>query len=145
MTKLFKLIAAVILVANLSSCSVSSHIIQQPNTYVEMKKDDFTFSQQVTGEATETRILGIDWNRLFIHKYGATERGGLIGAIGFVPLYGYNLVPTRVEAYALHDMFSKTPGYDVVFYPSFEKQKFVFPILFSRTKVTVKARLAKVN
>ncbi len=122
-----------------SSCSYTSKTMKTPNNYVEFEKSDFEFSQQLTGEGTETRILGVDWTRLFKREIGTIESATLsIPIIGNLPMGGS-------QAYALFDLMEKNPGYDVVFYPQYETKITGFPILFQTSKTTVKARLAKIK
>lgn len=47
--------------------------MKEPNIRVEFTRSDFEFSELVTGEATETKILGIDFARLFLKEQGKTE------------------------------------------------------------------------
>jgi len=113
--------------------------MKTPNNYVEFKKDDFVFSEQVVGEGTQTRILGVDWAHLFVSKTGTIETNALsIPIIGNIPVVGS-------EAYAIWDLMDKNQGYDVVFYPQYETKLTGLPILFQKSKTTVKARLAKIK
>ena len=132
------LFLAVILIL-LGSCSTSSHSMKTPNNYVQFSKTDFEFSPQVSGEATEVKILGIDWARIFNKRYGE------IGGVGYVdiPVIG-SVLGDRVNTYALYHIIKDNPGYDVVFYPQFETQ--VDKKLFMKTtKVKITARLGKLK
>ncbi|WP_317898721.1 DUF6567 family protein [Aurantibacillus circumpalustris] len=131
----FILLTAFLIVA-LSSCTTLNKTMKESNTLVELKKTDFTLSEQVTGNATQMKILGIDWGRLFKKEKGATIA---------TPLIGNKVNVGKVESYALHDMLSSNMGHDVVFYPSFEKSRFNLLFLYIKTEVTVRGRLGKLN
>lgn len=158
-----------------TSCNTYSHSMREPNVKVELYSDDFELSEQFSAEATTTRVLGIDWKRLFgTYETGVIGRsavnvGGSIdgialyeeaftaaGAIAsnvpgfalvYIPVIG-SIVPDVTSNYALYKLMAEHPGYDVVFYPQFEKRKHA-PILgtslYSKTTVKVTARLAKMK
>ncbi len=122
-----------------------SHSMRELNTRVEFVKNDFNFSDQVTAEAKTTKILGIDWARLFKKKVGDTNGNANVVSI---PVVG-NLLVDRTSEYALYNLMENNPGYDVVFYPQYEK-KVVKPFLglgFIVKTSTVKAtaRLGKLK
>jgi len=127
---------AFILIAALSACTSLNKTMKESNTLVELKKDDFTLTEQVSGTAKQIKILGVDWGRLFRKEKGKTVLTPLIGSKGD---------PGQVESYAIHDMLSSNMGYDVVFYPSFETTKLKILFLFSKKEVTVRARLGKLK
>ncbi len=137
--RVFLVSLVVIFAIGFTGCNYTSKVMKTPNNYVEFKKDDFSFSQQVVGEGVQTRILGVDWAHLFVRKTGAIDAGLLsIPVIGNLPLYGS-------EAYALWDVMEKNEGYDVVFYPQYETKITGIPILFTKSTTTVKARLGKIK
>ncbi len=139
--KLLRILAVITVVAVFStSCTIQSHSMKTPNNYVEFKKDDFEFSGQVTGEATQVKIFGLDFARLFEQKLGEVEVAGRLQ----IPIIG-GLVATKVNLYALYNVMKDNPGYDVVFYPQFETNKTGIPLLYTTTKVKVTARLAKIK
>ena len=119
----------------MASCNTYRHSMREPNATVEYHAEDFNLSDQVTGEATVVRVLGIDWE----HTFG-TERIGTIPTIGSLTTGGSN--------YALYDMMKKNPGYDVVIYPQVEAHRYA-PVLgldiYSKTTYTVTARLGKLK
>ena len=124
-----------------ASCTIQSHSTKTPNNYVEFKKDDFKFSKQVSGEATEVKLLGIDIARLFSKKFGEIEvsRGAFQ-----IPIIG-GLIANKVNMYALYNVMKDNPGYDVVFYPQFETRTSGIPFLMQTTKIKVTTRLAKIK
>ena len=134
-----------------TSCSNINKSIREPNSRLNLEKKDFTFSDQVSGEATTTKILSIDWARLF-HKESASNsndnlRPSLPINIATVPVIGGFIIdPT--SGYALHDMMKKNPGYDVVFYPQYEvtvKRPIGIGFLYKVISVKATARLGKLN
>ena len=128
-----------------SSCTLNSKMMREPSAIMEWKKDDFSYSGQVTGEATVVKILGIDFARLFKKEVG-TSSGGVASAS--IPIIGPLLekfLGDKSVGYAMYDMMEKNQGYDVVFYPSVDMKKTGIPVLFTTTKVKVTARLAKIK
>lgn len=134
-----------------TSCVTNTRMMRQPNVMVEMDAQDFEFSAQVTGEATQVRVLGIDWKRLF----GKTESGSVADdnagagiSVANIPVIG-NLLVDPTASYALFDLMEKNAGYDVVFYPQFNtriKRPFLgLGFIYSKTEVTVTARLARIS
>ena len=141
------LLLAVAVAAMATSCTSVNKTMREPNTHVELVKSDFIYSGQVTAEATTTKILGIDFERIFKAEGGSTQGGGPI-SIASVPVIG-NMIADRTANYALYNLMVANPGYDVVFYPQYET-KVVKPflgigLLTKITKVKTTARLAKLN
>ena len=127
-----------------ASCNVYNHSVKSPNTLVELTAADFELSEPVTGEATVTRIIGIDWERLFgTTKDGVVEEPSLVN----IPVIGSFHLPSGAD-YAIFDMLQKNPGYDVVFYPQVESYRHA-PVLgtdiYSTTTYKVTARLGKMK
>ena len=148
-----------------SGCKVSTHSMKSPKYHVEFYKQDFEYSSQVTAEATSTRVLGIDWSRVFNWNNGKVDSDmnseapapssqftfigdGFAGSIlinnFMAPVIG-NVVSSRTASYALYKLMKNNPGYDVIVYPQYEQVKNGFPFIYTRTKVKVTARLAKIK
>ncbi len=128
----------------LGSCHTYRHSMREPNAYVEYHAEDFDLSEQVTGEATVVRVLGIDWQHLFGTKeIGATPSFGTI-----IPYIGVNFTIPSGANYALYNLMQKNPGYDVVVYPQVESHRHA-PVLgtdiYSKTTYKVTARLGKLK
>lgn len=140
--------AAAIAIIALSSCTTVNKTMREPNTRVELTKGDFTLSEQVSAEAKTTKVIGIDWSRLFKKNMGTVEGGGLSISVASIPVIG-NIVADKTANYALHELMQKNTGYDVVFYPQYETvvSKPILGIgFFSKiTTVKVTARLAKLK
>lgn len=139
--KIFRLFLVLVIAASvITSCTVQSRSMKSPNNHVQFVKDDFDFSKQVTGEATSTKIFGIDFARLFNKKYGEVIEANQLS----IPIIG-SFVANWVNMYALYNAMQDNPGYDVVFYPQFETKTTGFGFIFSTTTVKVTARLAKIK
>ena len=138
----------VAVIAACSSCTTLNHSMREPNTRVELNKSDFTLSEQVTAGATSTKILGIDFARLFTKKTGEVGGGAATISLASIPVIG-NFVADRTANYSLYNLMNGNPGYDVVFYPQYETKVFkpVLGIGFITKITTVKttARLGKLN
>lgn len=155
MKKISILLICAVCAMMFSSCNVYTHSMKDPNANVELYAADFEFSGPVTGEATVTKILGVDWERLLgEQKMGSTPEvdGSGLTSSGFlsslsIPVIG-NYLKSHGADYAIYDMMQKNPGYDVVFYPQVEAHK-TAPLLgsdvFSTTTYKVTARLGKLK
>ena len=142
MKKLSMLLICGIALLFMSSCHTFRHSMREPNATVEYHAEDFILSDQVVGEATVYRVLGIDW----IHLFGTKE-------IGDTPAFGtvIPVVGVRLEDganYALYQMMAKNQGYDVVIYPQVQTHRYA-PVLgidiWSKTTYKVTARLGKLK
>jgi hypothetical protein len=140
-----------LLAASISSCTTINKSMREPNNRVQFSKSDFTLSDQVTGEATTTRILGIDFARLFTKKSAAIESARSLSSLinlASIPVVGGFVSGDKTVNYSLYEMMNANPGYDVVFYPTYEI-KVVRPIgigfIYSKTTVKSTARLGKLN
>lgn len=147
-----------------SSCSIMDRTMQTPNYHIEFYKADFDYSEQVVAEATITRILCIDWSRVFnwnaatiSNSTDASSAGigvslsavvpiePIVGMIStFVPVLGEQ-AKGKINAYALYNLMADNPGYDVVIYPQYETKKYIIPFIYSKRTAKVTARLAKIK
>jgi len=150
MKKVTKFIALLVVVIAFASCSSTKQTMRDANARVELQKSDFTFSEQVSAEATTTKVFGIDLARLFVKNTGTIETGAAAAMainIASIPVVG-NVLGDKTCNYALYELMQKHPGYDVVFYPQYET-KVVKPIgigfLLKTTTVKVKSRLGKLK
>ncbi|NLA24750.1 MAG: hypothetical protein GX879_07265 [Bacteroidales bacterium] len=144
---LFLSVIAFAMVFVFSACSVTSKTMKEPYVRVELNKADFELSEQVTGEASSVRIIGIDWARLFNSKSGNLQNPSSEINLAIIPVLG-SFVYEPTQNYALYEMMHNNPGYDVVFYPQFEV-KILKPIgigfLYKKTTVKATARLGKLK
>ena len=123
--------------------------MREPNVRVELEKDDFTLSEQVSASATTTKILGIDFARLLNKNTGSVEGGGLANiSFASIPVVGA-LVTDKTAGYALFELMKNNPGYDVVFYPQYttsvSRPVLGLGFILKTTTVTTTARLGKLN
>lgn len=137
-----------VLLMGMSSCSTIHRTMAEPNSFVEFKKDDFTFSEQLTGKGSTVRVLGIDWTRLFGGRKTGNVGNDASVAIANIPVVG-GLLGDRTTGYSLYNLMEENPGYDVVFYPQY-KTKVSRPFLgigliFKKTTVETTARLGKIK
>ncbi len=146
----FKNIYALLLIAFLgfTSCTSINKSMREPFVKVEMEKSDFTLSEQLTAEAKTTKILSIDWERLFMSKAANTEKDGSLGiSFASIPVVG-GLISDKTVNYALYELMTANPGYDVVFYPQYEitvKKPIGIGFIMKETTVKATARLGKLN
>ena len=141
--KKFRLVlVCAIAVLFFGSCHTYTHSMKGPNANVEYHAEDFTLSEQVTGEATVVRVIGIDWQHLF----GTKEIGTTAHFGTSVPYIGA-ILPNGAN-YALYNLMKKNPGYDIVIYPQVEAHRHA-PVLgtdiYSKTTYKVTARLGKLK
>lgn len=146
--QIYKLTLYVAVIVAFSSCTTLNHSMKEPNTRVNLNKSDFSFSEQVTAEATSTKILCIDFARIFVKKTGEVETGSVAISSASVPVIG-NFIADMTANYSLYNLMHQNPGYDVVLYPQYET-KVIKPILgigfFTKiTTVKTTARLGKLN
>lgn len=118
----------------MASCG-TMHTMREPECLVRYDKSEFDYSEQVKGEATSTKILGVDWARLFKSETGKVDAQNTV--FGLLPC-------NKTEGYALYNMMNENPGYDFIVYPQYQKTKKGF-LVFSQTTVTAAARLAVIN
>lgn len=128
----------------LAGCTSANLVMREPNTRLNLEKTDFTLSDQVSGEATSTQILCINFARIFRNSSGAVNKDG---AGCFASVYG-SMYCDPTASYALYNLLKANPGYDVVFYPQYEttvKSPIGICFLFKKTTVKTTARLGKLN
>ena len=145
--KFFSILTIATIVLLLSSCSTTRTSMREPNTRVDLTKADFTLSEQVSAEASTTRILMIDFKRLFKKESGDIV-GGPVNLIPAIPVIG-GFIADRTQGYALHSLMKNNKGYDVVFYPQYEtkvNRPFLgIGLIFNKVRVKATARLGKLN
>jgi hypothetical protein len=144
-----KLAVVAAISTSFASCTNMHNSMREPNSRVEFVKNDFTFSAPLSGEATSTRIFGIDFKRLFKKTSGSVEgaSAGVSGILASVPIIGATIVDPTAN-YALYELMNANPGYDVVFYPQYQttvKRPIGLGFIVKKTTVKVTARLGKIN
>jgi hypothetical protein len=120
--------------------------MREPQTLLKLERENLEISQQVSAEATSTKILGIDFERLLTSKEGNVEKDGAMPTLADIPVIG-NVLGDKTANYALYELMVNNPGYDIVLYPQYE-MKIFRPIgigIVTITTVKVTARLAKIK
>ena len=129
-------------------CTNINKGMKEPASHVQFKKEDFTFSDQVSAEVSVTKVFGIDWSRIFKKETGEilnAEKSMQKFKLSDIPVIG-TFIPTGdcSVQYALYKLMDENKGYDVVFYPQFETKVVIAPFTtIITTKVT--ARLGKLK
>jgi len=132
-----------------SGCVTNERSMREPSSRVDFTKNDFNFSDQVTGEGKDTKVFGIDFFRIgHSSDMGMTQTQGGRFTVEAIPIIGKYLADESAY-YALYDLMEKNPGYDVIFYPQYTK-RVKRPILgigfiYKKTTVKVTARLGKIK
>ena len=118
-----------------TSCSTTLKTMKEPIVQFQLNSNDYVLSEQVTGEAVVTRVLNIDWARIFTNKFGAVTS----------PIYGVTTTTSLDDMYAVYDLLEKHPGYDFVMYPQFTVVSDGIEGLFVKKTIKVTARLGKIK
>ncbi len=129
----------------LHSCSASTRGISKQNIWYELGRNDMDVSEQKTATAEQTKILCIDFDRLFNKESGNFNASGYAGVDGAIPIVGSFINPTTVQNYALYNLLSQEPSWDFVVYPRFEQTSSGIPFFFMKTTAKVTARLGKIK
>jgi len=131
-----------------SSCTTINRTMREPNVRVDLTRNDFTLSDQVSSEAQSVKIIGIDFDRLLKRNTGQVSGGAAGINFANLPVIG-NVMADKTSNYALYELMNSNPGYDVIFYPQYEKkvEKPILGIGFLSKITTVKttARLGKLK
>lgn len=132
-----------------SACTTINKSMKEPNVLVNLDKEDFELSEQVSATATTTRILGIDFQRIFTKRSGSINQSNVLN-INYtsIPVIG-NILKDKASSYALYELMYQNEGYDVIFYPQYES-KSIKPFLgvgfiLNITEVKTTARLGKLK
>lgn len=131
-----------------SACTTLNRTMPDPNVRVELKKDDFILSEQVTASAYTSRVIGIDFKRTFTLDTTVVGKGYRVPSLADIPVIG-NIMTDRTAEYALWQLMQDNPGYDVIFYPQYEvhvrKPILGMGFLYKRTTVKTTAVLGKLK
>lgn len=118
-----------------TSCSTTFQTMKEASSYIELNSNDYTLSEQFTGEATVTKIFGIDLMRITTQKLGSFN----------AHVVGLNLRINNDAMYAIYDLLEKHPGYDFVMYPQVLTVTEGIPGLYQNSTIKVTARLGKLK
>jgi hypothetical protein len=152
-----------------SSCKINRNSMREANYQLWLHHEDLEFSERITGKASQSKFLGIDWQRTFGRKKfefggfgtlptdpttgntnGTVSGGGIINgqntpAINVLlnGVIGISSV-SRVEQMAMYDLIRQNPGYDLVMFPIFQTHKNWY-LFGSKTEVVCTAKLGKLK
>ena len=135
MKKSFFILLLAVIGFTATSCSSTFQSMKEASSYIELTANDYTLSDQFTGEATVTKVFNVDWMRLFNKKIGSFN----------AHIVGLNIRINNDAVYAIYDLMEKHPGYDFVMYPQFTTYTEGVPGLYSNTTGKVTARLGKLK
>jgi hypothetical protein len=131
-----------------ASCTSLSKSMREPNVRVNLVADDFAVSDQVSGTASSTKILSIDWQRLFNNESAEVSNGTMNISLASIPVVGSS-ISDRTVNYALYNLMYQNPGYDVVIYPQYttkvQRPFLGLGFIYSKTTVKATARLGKLK
>lgn len=125
----------------LSSCS-QQRTIADSNSRVNFEAKDWTITGAYGGQARVTRVLGIDWERLFNKRAGGIT--GNSNIISF-PIIGWFGPIQEADRYAMFDLLQRHEGYDAMFYPQFKRKRINVLGVYSKTTSEITTRLGKLN
>ena len=130
-----------------ANCTSINKSMKEPNAHVQWQKSDFVLSDQGSAEAKSTTIFNIDFAHLFNKETGTAASSSLSISSASIPVIG-TVLADQTANYALYELMTKNPGYDVIFYPQYET-KVVCPLglsfLIKNTQVKATARLGKLK
>lgn len=135
MKKAFIFILLAVTAVAATSCSTTLKTMKEPVVQFQLNAHDYELSEQVSGEAVVTRVLGIDWARIFTNRFGAVTS----------PIYGITTTATLDDMYAVYDLLEKHPGYDFVMYPQFTTVSDGIEGIYVTKTIKVTARLGKLK
>ena len=134
----------------ISGCTMVNHSIPTSMIYLS----DLNISDEVWGQAKSTKILGIDFQRIFKRNIESANVGlsttsiplfNPAGSIGIPAIQSIGVTVIDTESLALNDLLNKNKIYDVLISPKFSKTTEGFwPIYWTET-VMVKARIGTIK
>lgn len=139
MKKVLFLLVATVIAMSFGSCVSTHSSIASTMPEIQLKPEHLEVTAPMEATAVTTRIIGVDWERLF-SKRTATIRGTVYSSI---------VSFDKTDEYAIFNLLRQNEGYDMVLYPKFERveRKPVLGIgmIYSVTEVKVSARMAKLK
>lgn len=150
----------------ITSCSATHNTMKNPDSHIEFNKSDFTVTGQASASASTTRILGIDWERLFQKKkFGQVDQQVSSQtpqpvSAAIVPVIGsaitnlssggiFSLFRDNTASIATHNLITKNKSNDVVLYPRYQtttaKPILGIGFIYKKTEVKVTARLGRLK
>lgn len=135
--KLMKNLLFICFISGLFGCgSVNKSMFDASNS-IELQLDDFIVTNQLSAQASSTKILMIDFERLFNKEMASPTLITILGPYS----------ESETAKYALNELISSNPGYDVILYPQYEttilKPFFGLGFIYNITTVKSTARFGK--
>ena len=159
-----KLVLMVFTAVLMTSCSATHNTMKNPDSHIQFNKSDFTVTGQASASASTTRILGIDWERLFQKKkFGQVDQqvSSLTPlSAASVPVIGsaitnlssggiFALFRDNTSSIATHNLITENKSNDVVLYPRYQtttaKPILGIGFIYKKSEVKVTARLGRLN
>lgn len=130
-------IAASFLFGACTSTSINSPGASKPDTKLNFNKADIKVGPAVTGEATHTKLFGINFARLFTSFKGNVDDGSSVAASS-IPVIGGLLAPAACTE-ATFNALQKAPEADFLMSPRVENKSSWMIIVSTQTcKVSAK-------
>jgi hypothetical protein len=133
------------------SCTSTRNSMQEGNYALQFHRNDFEFSDVVMGTAKETKVMGVDWKRLFYRKEAVlkgdaqaaqVDGGGVLGysngramyyGTGNASYYGYNslFLPAQLALSVIGNL-AKSRAEELALYDLVQKNPNFDVVLFPR-------------
>lgn len=129
----------------LVSCKSTQIGMANADTQLQLRKFDLDITDQKTATAMVTKIIGIDFQRLFNVDGANYSRNGYAAGLA-IPVIGAEIV-TSDQAYALRNLINDHMGteYDMIMYPKFQRKMVTYFGFYTVTETTVTARFARLK
>ena len=137
-----KLILLFVSIAFFCSCSTSQFGTKNETTFVELNKSDLELSERKSAEASEVRVLGINFSGIFNRESANFDADGY-ALRNRVPIIGSSFSITRVQNNALYNLIKTDEDYDFIMYPRFTERTKKVLFFYKKTETKASARLGK--
>jgi hypothetical protein len=140
-----------LLISLFCSCTSTRNSMQEGNYALQFHRNDFEFSDVVTGTAKEIKVMGVDWKRLFHRKEAVLKgdeqavqagSGGVLGyangrsiyyGTGSAGYYGFNsLVLPAQLALSVIGSLAKSRAEELALYDLVQKNPNFDVVLFPK-------------
>ena len=135
----------------LSSCTVTTKRIREVDYPLLTRNGPYQFSEWQVAKGTQTKILTIDFKRLFSKQIGVIDSPQWAFPVAadssrYLPqryTTGNSLFGAGAYDQAIYNLITDNPDYNVIAQPLFEVKRFVVTLFYARTTVSLKARLGR--
>ncbi len=133
------------------ACTVTTKRIREVDYPLHTRNAPYEFSKWQVASGRQTKILTVDFKRLLNRQVGVIDSPQwtypvTLDSSRYLPQRynaGYSYFGAGAYNQAIYNLISENPEYDVIAQPLFEVKRFVVPLFYARTTVTLKARLGK--